>query len=203
MASVAQRRDTGFGGFSVPNWSAEEDIEGRIRAMPSNATAKGMFLQAVVDTAKNFGVEELTRQDYTSFKDYPLREFIDLAVSAVPRIYPGLPLREGLRRLGQQVYPMFANTMIGTAIFSVAARSWPQTMRLATRAYAVSIKPGSASVTHEEPGRGIVEFRSVWSFPDSYQVGIFEGAMQLLGVRGDIRVRVHSPCDADLLITWA
>ena len=50
--------------------------------------------------------------------------------------------------------------------------------------------------------RAVVALRDLWNFPDSYQVGVFEGAMETFGLRGDIRVRVHSLADVDLLITW-
>jgi uncharacterized protein (TIGR02265 family) len=201
LAAAFDLRDV-YKGFAPPEWHAPEDIEARIRGIPVDATAKGMFLQAVVDVAKAVGVIDLTRKDYTRFKDYSIREFVDLAVSVVPRAFPGVPFKEGLRRLGQRTFPMFANTLIGTAIFSIAARSYTQALHLVPRAYSVSMKPGSATIAYEEPGRAIIEIRNVWSFPDSYQIGVFEGAMDPLGATGEIKVRNVSACNADLLITW-
>jgi hypothetical protein len=45
--------------------------------------------------------------------------------------------------------------------------------------------------------------RDVWNFADSYQVGVFEGAMECYLINGTVRPR-PSPriCDIDLVMRW-
>ncbi|MBI5511242.1 MAG: DUF2378 family protein [Deltaproteobacteria bacterium] len=190
------------GGFVKPVWTGNEDVAARLEAMPKGAVAKGMFLAMIADTLAETKGPDKTVPRYVRFKDYPLRDFVELAVAAARVCHPGAAQREALRRFGQQVYPVFAHSMVGNAIFSIAARDWPTTLRLAARAYPVSIKPGTVVITSMEAHRAVIELRDVWSFPETYQVGVFEGAMSLLGVAGEIQVRPRSLCDTDLLITW-
>ena len=57
--------------------------------------------------------------------------------------------------------------------------------------------PGTVTLTERGEGRARVELRQIWSFPDAYQVGVFEGAMLALDIEGEVQLRVLSPCDAD------
>jgi uncharacterized protein (TIGR02265 family) len=188
--------------FHEPDWEAPLELDDWLKSVPSEAVTKGMFLSSLVDTVKSTGAPTPPNLRFISFKDYPMHEWLKLAIDCAQTAFPDVQIREGLRRMGQVVYPMFSKTMVGTAIFAVASRDFPGTLRLASLAYRVSIKPGSATVVELSEGRAVVELRNVWSFCDSYQVGIFEGTMQMFDLGGVVRVRQHSICNADLEITW-
>ncbi len=192
--------ETSTAGFVSPDWGAQEDTTARLKQMPPDANAKGMFLWSVAETMAQWSGKKAP--NYIRFKDYPIREFVELAVETVRVAFPRVPLKEGLRRLGQQVYPMFKATLVGGTIFGIAARDWPSTLALIPRAYPISIQPGTADLIEVGERQAIIQLRQVWSFPDSYQVGVFEGTMHALGVNGTVKLRNVSLCDADLLLSW-
>jgi hypothetical protein len=48
----------------------------------------------------------------------------------------------------------------------------------------------------------LLEYRNIWNFPESYQVGAVEGACRAFDQEPRVLMRVHSECDLDLLIRW-
>ena len=117
-------------------------------------------------------------------------------------MFPDQPLRLALRMLGHQVYPNFAKTMIGSAIFSVAGRDFARVVKLAARAYGVSISPGSIRVQFVGERHVQVELRDLWAFPDCFQIGVWEGGMHVCRARGTIKVRTLGRADIDFDIAW-
>jgi uncharacterized protein (TIGR02265 family) len=105
--------------------------------------------------------------------------------------------------LGRLAFPTLVSTTVGKVIFSIAGNSWVRALNLVTKAYEVSIKPGTASVEDLTETRARVALRDIWNFGNSYQVGVFEGAMEHFGVRGSVEaVRVGRRCDVDLSMQW-
>jgi uncharacterized protein (TIGR02265 family) len=190
-------------GFALPDWQAPLDASAQIAQSPEHGTIKGLYFQALVDTAASARVTlSAPRSRYIAFIDYPLRDYMRLLVSAAKAIHPREPLRNGLRRMGHLAYPAFATTLIGRAIFGVAGHDFGTILSLASRAYSVSGKPVSVTLVERAATRGILELRETWNFPDSYQVGVFEGALLAVGLRGEVKVRVLSASDVDFEVTW-
>lgn len=192
-------------GFDLPDWQAPLDTAAQLAGAPEHGTTKGLFFQDIVNTCTAARVALSVpgaRARYVPFIDYPLREYIELLVSAAELLHPREPLRNGLRRLGRLAYPTLVGTLIGRAIFGVAGRDFGVVLSLASRAYSVSIKPGDATLVERGDGRAVVALRNIWSFPDAYQVGVFEGALIALGLRGEVKTRVLSPCNVDFEVTW-
>jgi len=162
-----------------------------------------MYVETLLSMLKRRGAALPTDKRYFSFKDYPLRELMGLMVNAVEVLYPDISPREGMIALGRLAFPTLTSTTIGKVIFSVAGNSWVRALNLVTKAYEVSIRPGTASVTELTETSARVELREIWNFGDSYQVGVFEGAMKHFGVRGSVQaVRVDRRCDVDLIMHW-
>jgi uncharacterized protein (TIGR02265 family) len=190
-------------GFAVPDWNGPLDAEAQIAHAPEDGVIKGLFYQDILNTCAAMQASIApTRPRYLPFIDYPLREYMALLVQASAALHPREPLRNGLRRLGRLAYPTLAGTLIGRAIFGIAGHNFGTILSLASRAYSVSLKPGDVDLVERSEGRGIVHLRNLWNFPDSYQVGVFEGALIAVGVRGKVLVRTHSPCDVDFEVTW-
>ena len=190
-------------GFVDPDWQAPLDAEAQIAQTPEIGALKGLFYQDILDTCAAMEARvSPARPRYLPFIDYPLREYMDLLVQAAGALHPREPLRNGLRRIGRLAYPTLAGTLIGRAIFGIAGRNFGTVLSLASRAYSVSLKPGDVELVERSEGRGVVHLRNLWNFPDSYQVGVFEGALIAVGVRGKVLVRVLSRCDADFEVTW-
>jgi uncharacterized protein (TIGR02265 family) len=184
------------------DFSAPLDVAAYARALPAGALARGMFFSSVIATTERLSGKRPNVPDYVHFKEYPILDFFTLVAKCAPLAFHGTPMREALRRFGQDVFPMLSQTMIGKTIFGVAMRDWPRTLDLASRGYPVSIRPGSARLLELHPRSAIISLRDVWSYPDCYQVGIFEGAMRMFKLQGTIKVRRFSLCDVDLAIEW-
>lgn len=189
---------------AAPDFSTDKaELEAWIDETPSEATVKGMYVESLLSMLKRRGAARPTDKRYLSFKDYPLHELMRLMVDAVGVLYPELAPREGMMALGRLAFPTLLGTTVGKVIFSIAGNSWVRALNLVTKAYEVSIKPGTASVEGLTETSARVELREIWNFGDSYQVGVFEGAMEYFGVHGSVRaVRVGRRCDVDLLMHW-
>ena len=179
------------------------ELEEWISETPPEATVKGMYVETLLSMLKRRGAALPTDRRYFSFKDYPLGELMRLMVDAVDVLYPGISPREGMTALGRLAFPTLTSTTIGKVIFSVAGNSWVRALTLVTKAYEVSVKPGTAAVAQLNETSARVELREIWNFGNSYQVGVFEGAMEHFGVRGRVQaVNVGRRCDVDLLMHW-
>jgi len=190
-------------GYAAPDWEAPIDVAAQIAGTPENSTVKGLFFQDVRDACATMGsLPPEGRARYVPFIDYPMREYMDLVVAAAALVHPREPLRNGLRRLGRLAYPALARTLVGRTLFGVAGRDFGVVLSLASRAYAFCQKPGDVTLVERAEGRAKLRLRQIWNFPDTYQVGVFEGGLITLGLRGVVQVRVLSPCDVDFEVTW-
>jgi uncharacterized protein (TIGR02265 family) len=191
-------------GSTAPEFAAEKaELEAWISETPLEATVKGMYLDSLLSMLKRRGAEPATARRYLSFKDYPLHELMRLMLDAVGVLYPDTSPHEGMIALGRLAFPTLLSTTVGKVIFSIAGNSWVRALNLVTKAYEVSIRPGTASVEDLTETSARVELRQIWNFGDSYQVGVFEGAMAHFRVNGSVRaVRVGRRCDVDLSMQW-
>ncbi len=187
--------------FAEPDWNAPLDVDARIEAVPEDAVVRGMFIQDLVDIARNAGQPDDSKR-YIAFKTYPVREYVRLIAETAARLAPNAPLREACRRLGRTVYPTFEKTMVGSAIFAFAGRRFDRVAHLAAKAYGVALNPSNVSTTTLAPGHIRAELRSIYALPECFQVGVWEGAMEVCGVEGLVDVAIHSDCDVDFDVHW-
>lgn len=183
--------------------SEKAEFEAWLSETPADATVKGMYVESLLSMLAQRGAARPTDKRYLSFKDYPLRELMRLMLDATHVLYPEASPREAMIALGRLAFPTLVSTTVGKVIFSIAGSSWVRALNLVTKAYEVSIKPGTASVQALTQNSARIELRAIWNFGDSYQVGVFEGAMEHFGVHGSVRpVRVGRRCDVDLIVQW-
>lgn len=189
-------------GFEPPIWTQPLDVNDRIAKVPANGRLRGVFFQVIVDALATQGKASPTLRHYAGFSRYPLREYLELSVAAAKQLYPNEPIREGLRRIGHAVYPAFKNTMAGSAIFSFANDDFSKVSALAQKAYSIVLEPSDVSIRELEPRHIVVHLREVYNFPDCLQIGVWEGAMAVCGVQGDLYLKVNSTSDVELEIQW-
>ena len=161
-----------------------------------------MFFSDIRGVLANAGVPAIDFRSYVPFASYPIRDYMRLIAESAAALHPELPLRDAMRRLGLHVYPTFASTMVGRAIFSVAGRDFAKVANLARRAYDVSVAPGEVSTELLAPKHVRVTLNDLWPFPDAYQLGVWEGAMRVCDADGEILVRVRSESEVDYDIRW-
>ena len=98
--------------------------------------------------------------------------------------------------------PAGSNESPGRAIFSMAGRDFARIASLASRAYAVNVRPGRVNAEFTDEKHLVIRMRELYTFPDCYQLGVWEGAMQLCGESGTFRVRPYRElCNLDAELT--
>lgn len=177
------------------------DLERDISLCPPHAQCRGIFLSDIARTLKQKGLTTPQRR-YVSFRNYSQREFMELASSAALALSPDMPLRQGLRLLGRSAYPAFSQTLIGKVMFGVLGGDIEMTLLNGPKAYETILSVGTAETVVLEPGTVLCRLRDVHTFVDSYQVGVWEGALHGCGADGDIRVKKFDHANADFLIRY-
>jgi len=188
-------------GFVHPDFSGELQLAERVRGLPRRAHVKGMFLKGIVDRADAVGVR-LDCPRYIAFKDYPVSEYLELLAKAAALVHPDVTPLDGLRRLGHTVYPTFISSTIGRVTMAVAGRDMRAAVSLAPRAYTIAGNTARIEILSLTKRSARLAFRNVWDWPGAYQVGIMEGAFDAYDVEGEVLVKIHSLCDAELYLEW-
>lgn len=168
---------------------------------PRDHIVKGMYVGGILDTLKAHKVSH-QRASVQAFKDYPLRDYMELLLDAALTLYPRQGAAEGLRNLGRLAIPTFANSIVGSVVMGTVGRSWEFGLKCVAKGYEVSLRPGKCTVVSLGSGRVTVQLRSVWNFGTSYQVGVIEGLMEWCQVSGSITPTALSRCDVDLNVDW-
>jgi uncharacterized protein (TIGR02265 family) len=173
-----------------------------IETTPQKNTVKGMYVQGLLDAIDSRGVTRPPRDKIQTFKDYSLREYMELLLDSALTLYPTSTVQVGLRRLGQLAIPTFTTSIVGRVIMGTVGRSWDLALKCVSRGYEVSLKPGKATVAEMTNTRALLQLRDVWNFGDTYQVGVVEGLMDWCGIDGKIVPKVISRSSVDLEIEW-
>lgn len=186
--------------FREPDLRAPLDVALSIDAVPPHHTAKGMFFEQLAPAARRYGVSCDGR--YVTFRDYPLRDYMRLIADYGAARYPGVPVREALRRVGWEAFPTVMSSVAGRVIFAFAGREVRSALRLAPDAYKQALKHSSVRSRLDAARQAVLELRDVWNFADSYHVGAIEGGCRAFGAEPRVRLCVHSATDVDMLIRW-
>jgi uncharacterized protein (TIGR02265 family) len=136
------------------------------------------------------------------FRYYPNREYMELLLLAAVSLHPDKTLAEGLRCLGRLVIPTFARSLAGSVMMSMATCTWEGALGGLARGYSLSLHPGEARVADFRRGHARVELRGIWSFGDTYQVGVIEGLMRWCDINGRAVVEKLSRANTDITLHW-
>lgn len=195
-----------LGFFRPPDWDAPLDVEERLAKVPDGVT-RGWVLESVLEAARREGVELPGKSSYGRFRDYPVREYVELLAKAAELVHPDRSPRRTLYELGLGIFPAFARTFTGRiALRALGGKADPAraSIELMSRLYRVTSK-GRSEAELLEMGNdfAVIRLRGVWSFPDSYHLGVFSGAATgVFELEPQILVRATSLCDCELLISW-
>lgn len=162
---------------------------------------RGMFLQLLVDAIGPTNMAKRPMKRYSAFKNYPLREYVELLAFASAHMRKKAAA-DCVRRLGWRVYPNYAKTITGTAIFAVAGHDFHRMIEVSPTAYQVSLSPAEIRVVTLEAQYALIELRNLYNIPDFHQVGIWEGAMQTCGVQGQIKTEAIDFGAVNFEIHW-
>jgi uncharacterized protein (TIGR02265 family) len=196
-------------GFTTPSFTADLDVDGYIARTPEAATTKGMFLTSCAELARRAAPSRadevfagVTARRWTAFLDYPLRDQMRLTANAARLRWPNEPVREGLRRIGWTAYPTFAASMAGRVVLGVVGSNLEAKLSVLSRGMEVSVSHAQIRATRLESRHWRVDYAKVFSFLDSYHVGLLEGAARAHGETLAVRIRAASPDAATFDLRW-
>jgi uncharacterized protein (TIGR02265 family) len=187
--------------FRTPNMMGALDLAALEADVPPEAMTRGMFFADVAEALKKRGLPAPAKS-YNSFGYYPQREFIMYAGNAARTIFPEETPREALRRLGQLAYPTFKETMIGKVMFGVLGSDLGSIMKLVPKGYAAVLSHGRAEYIEGSATHCHIRLTDIYTFLDSYQVGVFEGAIIACNRQGDVKLRLDSPTCGEFWVEW-
>lgn len=160
-----------------------------------------MFIQVLLDSLSPEVRSKLPARRYVAFKNYPMREYVEVLAFASERARGQKPA-EHVRRLGRAIYPNYVKTVSGSAIFALAGHDYGRVIDASPVAYRIALSSASIVVRRSEPNHALVELRQIYNLPDLHQVGIWEGAMKVCGVTGSIKTHVIDFGAVDFEIHW-
>jgi uncharacterized protein (TIGR02265 family) len=185
--------------FNAPDWNQPINLAAHLEAIPDNLTNNGVVFHSLVKIAKEKNLELPRKGKYHSFSKYPVSEFVQLLVDTAQASFPDVPVRQAIRQLGWNVFPGLKESAAGRFLFSVAGSNYISAIRLIGKAFEL-FSCVNATAKTESDNLLFVELRNAWSFPENYQVGVFEGGLKTYGKTGEITVKKLSACDVDLRI---
>jgi uncharacterized protein (TIGR02265 family) len=185
-----------------PPWASPLDTAARLRSIPDAATITGIFLSGVRDLARSSDVTlDRARTSYVAFKHYPLREHAELMLECADKVWPALPLRQSLRKMGRGGAGVLIASHVGRVVFG-SVEGPLELVRAMARSYGLHVRPGQAEVEPDGERRIVVRMRDIHYFLDSHHVGVFEGVLRHAQVQGEVKLLAHSTSDVDFLLTW-
>ncbi len=166
-------------------------------------TVKGFYLSALIRELASHGHHLTTRTSFRDFGDYPLELARELLDECAQRLYPHERKGEGLRRIGWIIYPTLLNTMVGRVIFGSLGDDLHAVLRAAGRGFEVSISRGRYELVSAGPNHAHVRMRDFPLYPETFLLGIFEGALASYGYgEAKVSARKLSLNDVDLHLEW-
>ena len=187
-------------GFGIPDFNAPLDIAALLAAVPSTATFKGTIAQSTIETLKRAG--KPAPKSYVVFRDYPMKELMELNVDAAKQLFPDQPLREGVRRLGRSVFPTFTQTLLGKVMYGVFGGNPSAVLKLANKSYDMTQNTGRVTTLATSSRSVTLRFSSTYTILSSYHYGILEGTLQALGFAGLIGFHPLSEIDGEFFVAW-
>jgi uncharacterized protein (TIGR02265 family) len=189
-------------GFAFPAWESPLDVDAYLRIVPPEATVKGLFLMRLIQELERAGKPLPTDKRYFTFHDYSLRECMELLALGAPLLYPEHSVRNGIRRLAWLAYGTFTETMIGRVIFGLAGTRPGAVFRLAPRGLSQASSVGKIVPVVTDRESVVLRISQVYCFPDCFGVGMAEGVLDALNVRGYVAVRMQDLTEGEIYIRW-
>jgi uncharacterized protein (TIGR02265 family) len=188
-------------GFGTPDTTLPFDVAAAIAAVPPTATAKGLFLQPIVDACAANGTP-IRRGPYIPFKDYPRTELIALLIDAGEQLFAEHPVRERIRRLGLGSYDRLEATLVGRVVFGVLGKDIRAIARRAPKAFEISGTGLTAEVLATGDNHSHLALCGDVVLATDYEFGAFQGVLRFCGVTGEVRLREISRERVEFFTIW-
>jgi len=196
---------TSLARFHSPDFDAPVDVEAHLALLPEGAVCKGMFFIDLVRLgAKAKPAPELYRlagipaRRYVAFRDYSMHENMRLTATVARVAFPGAPMGQALRRLGQMACDTVLETQIGRALFGAFERNLGWMLAQAPKAYKLLINFGEVTTERRGPKSFLLRAQHFPTFLETYQVGVLEGVLRHCNVKARMRIATEGLAFATL-----
>ena len=193
--------------YKLPDFKQPVDFAESLAKLPAKAAVKGMFFDYLGNVARSRGVDAavakrsgVASRRYTAFMEYPAVDYMQVIHALGAELFPNEPAKEGLRRIGQGIYPFFVTTMIGKVLFGVLGKNPDRVLPMGPKGWQVTTNFGAVSGEMIGPKNARYHFSGMPLFLDSYTYGVIEGAYTAIDATGEVRVAVkdRESCTYDL-----
>ncbi len=183
-------------------------LEERIACVDPAQTVKGMFFD---DLVKALGadfpalaptlVAPPKTGRYLPFSSYPIRDHGVLTYPVARKLHPGLPAREGMRRVHRGNLHAFGRTTVGKVLIAMTGDVKSGFARL-EEAFRVSRVAGEIHVLPIEERAVQVRFVGASPWVDCSELGTIEGMGTFYGKTFRVEATLDSPVDATYVFRW-
>lgn len=180
---------------------SEFDARPYVTECPNDDYTRAMFYDLI---SRAYGQAQQSAPDFPKipFAKVERRAYNAALLQACEELSPDVPLATALFELGRDLYPHFASTMIGKAIFSVAGHDYPAMARLAPRAYSICNGHGTLEIIRAQPGLVHASFDDVWD-PLPFTCGIWHGGLDVCDIEPEaFEINRESPVRYQLRIGY-
>ena len=195
--------------FQAPRFDKPPAIAETIAALPDSATCLGLYFNDVIDTvararpdADLFALANIKKRRYFPFFSYPYADMLAILATGAKLVHPRVSHGEAIRRLGYRVYEKLFATKVGQLVFGVLGNDVEHVLLAGPRGYSMSSNFGEVTAEVVGEKKAIYHFRKYPALLETYQVGVFEGALAFMKVTGTVRVSLIDVANADIEVTW-
>ena len=180
----------------------------RIAALaPPNAAIKGLFLEDTLsqatDRAEALRRAGVTATRFPAFSDVPYLSYLRVMESVAKMKHPTVPVGSAVRHLARSYYARFRETMAGKVVFGVLGGDAARVLSQGYRGWSMTLNFGTFGAEVLGPRHMRYRFADYPSMMvETGDVGVVLGAMDTLGVRGQVLVATLDKTHAELDISW-
>jgi uncharacterized protein (TIGR02265 family) len=171
----------------------------RATVVPPSYQVKGMFFSRLKGKVGD-AWDEIARNleypprfgHYVPFRDYPQSDYLRLSIMVAERAYPGVSLREGMRRVARDDFDVFAGSTFGRVVLAAVGDVHRALLTMA-EVYK-KMASGDWDVRASDLGPDVVVLEWVPSYGCwEYQLGQIEGLIRYYGADYEVRFSMPVP----------
>jgi uncharacterized protein (TIGR02265 family) len=186
--------------FRRPDYSGPLDIDAQLARASAGIHLHTLYPRMILEHARGLGRPIPTGRFFAKKDRCSMRELLAFLPMAAGIIYPDVPVREGLRRLGRLSHHALVASPAGRRIFDGAHDDVAAYLRRVPEGVRASGNHARASIVVAD-GRAILSIDDYSSFVEG-AIGAIEAAIDDAGAKGAVRVRRRGDRAWDLEIRW-
>jgi uncharacterized protein (TIGR02265 family) len=194
--------------LAAPDFAAPVELSAHAALLPSGASCKGMFFLDLLragrrqrSSAELHALAGLPDRRYLTFRDYPTRDFLALALATARSAYPNVPVGQALQRLGQAAFEALMESHLGRTVLGALGRDVEGLLLGLPRAYQLLVSFGEMTIEKTAHRVYLLRVRRFPVFLGTYQVGVVEGALRHCQQRAQVRVAIDTLADGAIEIS--